>query len=67
MSTKSGVRVNVPTFSGAIFVSDSKAASAKLTAWSGTYKTKLNTTADLSAHGRHTIKVEIKEKVGGKP
>ncbi len=42
-------------------------ASAKLTAWSGTYKTKLNTTADLSAHGRHTIKVEIKEKVGGKP
>ncbi len=43
-------------------------ASAKLTAWSGTYKTKLTTTADLMAHGRHIIKAAIQEKEGaGKP
>ncbi len=41
-------------------------ASEKLAAWSGTFKTKLKTTADLSQHGRHTIKMTIKEKQGGK-
>lgn len=41
-------------------------ATAKLAAWSGTFKTQLKATADLSAHGRHTIKMTIKEKQGGK-